>query len=91
MGELVAGHDFVDGRCVKPKCGEVCGRYWVDIMYYTQANVNELDIAHEGRATLHELAQIEAKKERQDAAVCHAFNWRHLLPPQKTEPAYDGC
>lgn len=75
--EVIAGHTFVDGRCVRAKPnGEECGRRWADIQYFGHDNIDEKDIAHDGVLHGFEAEQIVRKKAKQDDAVNNAFGWK---------------
>jgi hypothetical protein len=56
----VAGHAFVNGQCS-------CGRRWLDIQWYTKADVGQPGIAHMGNLNGPEAEQIEVTKREQDA------------------------
>jgi hypothetical protein len=50
-----AGHTFVSGICA-------CGRRFVDIQYYGEAQVNQPNIAHSGSLTVSEAQSIVTLK-----------------------------
>lgn len=54
-----AGHTFVNGICS-------CGRRFVDIQYYGEAQVNQPNIAHTGNLTTSEALSIAQLKAAQD-------------------------
>lgn len=69
MSELIAGHSFVDGTN-----GRVCscGRRWVDICGASDADLDQLHVAHTGALNHAELAQIHAERDRIWAALSDA-------------------
>ena len=74
VGLEIAGHDFVNGVCVKPKPdGSVCGRHLCDIRNVTDEDKDKPDIAHVGNTNQRELDEIKAWREAQNAAFDNAL------------------
>jgi len=78
----IAGHDFVLGRCVRPKTDNTpCGRFWSDIRPYGdekwETYIDQLDIAHYGKATRLEMHEIHVARAAERKQVCIGSNWRY--------------
>ena len=55
---IIAGHEFVDGRCR-------CGRKWVDIRHVDATYVGEAGYAHTGNLNVMEVQQIAVEVQRE--------------------------
>ena len=67
MTERIAGHDFdpITNRCVGLRHD---GVHWLSVRPVTQDDVGREGIAHTAQLTGTELAQIVARRDREDAA-----------------------
>lgn len=80
MGLLIAGHDFVDGICIKAKVNgmEACGRRLLDILPCGEPEfINQHGIAHNSYLTAEEARQIRKYREELVKAICAASHWHH--------------
>jgi hypothetical protein len=69
INATIAGHKFVNGRCSLAVNGVDCGRRWVDIRNYTDADVGTSDIAHIGNLNANEAREIMAQKRKEEVAM----------------------
>ena len=63
---VVAGHTFIGGICV-------CGRHWVEIRNATTGDVGQEGLAHIGKLTAGELAEIQQAKAAEDESIALAM------------------
>lgn len=64
---MIAGHDFGTSGA----CG--CGIRWVDIRNTVRDAVGQEGIAHMGKLSDYEYAEIAAKRDAEDAALAAAM------------------
>lgn len=71
MNGDIAGHDFVNGRCLK------CGRLWVDIRSAQPSDVGQVGFYCGGASalSLYALNEIVAHREKEDKAIENAMGY----------------